>query len=501
MKILRINRIKKSNCRKKAVSTQFIFNLVLFFFVGLQACENKSNDLHQQVWFEDPLGASIATRGPVETSIKTSGKYFSRDSLPFFWMGDTGWLLLVKLKREQVLDYFTKRANQGYNVIQVMVLHDLKKAKNAYGKPALKDKNVALPELSEGYQFEDTAQHDYWDHLEWVIDVAAEKGLYLALVPIWGTNVKNGWVSIPQAEAYARFLAGRFGQKKNIIWLNGGDIRGSEKKEVWEVLGKTLEELAPLQIKTFHPRGRTTSSEWFSGTNWMQFHMSQSGHRRYDQDTAMADLRFGEDNWKYIQLDHQREPLKPSLDGEPSYEGIPQGLHDTTQPYWDAAAVRRYAWWSVLEGAAGFTYGHNAVMQFYQTGDSTPAYGARVYWQEALDAPGALHMRVMRSILQSIPFSTMKAGSESIKNQEKEYGRIAVLSGENDVLLYNTLGRGFQMELPKNMQEQTIFFQRIHPCSGEVVERGRIAANQLISFEAISPHAEGKDWIIWLKKE
>jgi len=500
MIILRTRRIMKDNRMKKSRFTLFILHLTLFFVVGLQACRNESNDLHQQVWFEDPLNASLGSSEPVETALNTSGRYFSRDSLPFFWMGDTGWLLLVKLKREQVLDYFSQRANQGYNVIQVMVLHDLKKANNAYGKPALKDRNVALPESKEGYQFEDTAQHDYWDHLEWVIDVAAQKGLYLALVPIWGTNVKNGWVNTTQAEAYARFLAIRFGEKKNIIWLNGGDIRGSEKKEVWEVLGKTLQELAPHQIKTFHPRGRTTSSEWFAGADWMQFHMSQSGHRRYNQDTALADLRFGEDNWKYIQLDHQREALKPSLDGEPSYEGIPQGLHDTTQPYWDAAAVRRYAWWSVLEGAAGFTYGHNAVMQFYQPGDSTPAYGARIYWKEALDAPGALHMRVLKSIFQRVPFSEMKAGSTLIKDQEKEYGRIAVLSGENEVLLYNTSGRGFQLDLPKSMQEQTIFFQRIHPCSGEVVERGRIPAQKQIQFNSFSPHQEGKDWIIWLKK-
>ena len=29
----------------------------------------------------------------------------------------------------------------------------------------------------------------------------------MALVPVWGSNVKDGKVSIKQAEAYAKFLA------------------------------------------------------------------------------------------------------------------------------------------------------------------------------------------------------------------------------------------------------------------------------------------------------
>lgn len=39
---------------------------------------------------------------------------------------------------------------------------------------------------------------------------------------------------------------------------------------------------------------------------------------------------------------------KPTLDAEPSYEWILQGLHDNTQPYWKAKQVRRYAYWSVF---------------------------------------------------------------------------------------------------------------------------------------------------------
>lgn len=57
------------------------------------------------------------------------------------------------------------------------------------------------------------------------------------------------------------------------------------------------------------------------------------------------------------------KPTKPVIDGEPSYENIPQGLHDPKEVLWKACDVRRYAYWSVFAGAFGHTYGNNSIMQ------------------------------------------------------------------------------------------------------------------------------------------
>ena len=38
--------------------------------------------------------------------------------------------------------------------------------------------------------------------------------------------------------------------------------------------------------------------------------------------------RFGPDNYKFVMIDYYKKPVKPTLDGEPSYEEIPYGLHD-----------------------------------------------------------------------------------------------------------------------------------------------------------------------------
>ena len=107
------------------------------------------------------------------------------------------------------------------------------------------------------------------------------------------------------------YLAGRYQNRPNIIWLVGGDVRGSVSLETFRAEGRTLKRLMPEKLVGYHPFGRTSSSLWFHEEEWLDFNMFQSGHRRYDQaslgawdDNAEKEGFFGEDNWKYVDRDH-----------------------------------------------------------------------------------------------------------------------------------------------------------------------------------------------------
>ncbi len=306
-------------------------------------------------------------------AVSANGRFLTSNGKPFFWLGDTGWMMLEKLNRTETEKYLEDRRLKGFNVIQVMLLHALSST-TVDGDSALINKNVAFPKILQGERSDGTTKGGYWENLDFVIDLAARKGLYMALVPIWGSNVRAGQVTSKQSEVYAGFLAQRYKSKTNIIWMNGGDVRGDDSIKIWNTIGKTLKKLDPNHLITFHPFGRTRSSEWFHNESWLDFNMCQSGHRDYRQDTASAGHRYGEDNWRYILDDYNKTPVKPTLDGEPSYEGIPHGLHDTLQAKWTDNDIRRYAYWSVFAGACGFTYGNNSVMQMYKKSDKAGAY-------------------------------------------------------------------------------------------------------------------------------
>ncbi len=414
---------------------------------------------------------------------------------PFFWLGDTGWLLFTKLTREQVETYFDDRTNKGYNVIQAMVLHTLEPC-NVYGDSAISGKDVSKPITTEGDSFEVASQYDYWDHVDYVVDLAAQKGLYMALVPVWGSNVKSGKVSQKQAESYGHWLAERYSNRAHIIWLNGGDIPGSDSIAVWNALGKALNEGAPDHLITFHPRGRTTSSTWFHNEPWLDFNMFQSGHRRYDQDDT--EWCFGEDNWRYVEHDLAMEPIKPTIDGEPSYEGIPHGLHDPLQPLWTDSDLRRYAYWSVFAGGFGFTYGHSAIMQFYTDTTIIGAYFNRKLWDVALNDPGAGQMQHLKNLILSLPFFERIPDQTLIaSNQGEKYDRIIATRGETYALLYTYNGREFTVNMGK-IAGETVQATWFDPRTGQEQTIGDFPNIGVQSFDPPGEITNGNDWVLIL---
>jgi hypothetical protein len=434
--------------------------------------------------------------------VSANGRFFqTADGKPFFWLGDTGWLLFVKCNREEAIQYLDIRQQQGFNVIQVMVLHDLSNTKNVYGDSALINLDVSRPKLTPGNDPTDATAYDYWDHVDFIIDEAAKRGIYMALVPTWGSNVKSGRVKPPQAIVYAKFLADRYKNKTNIIWLNGGDVKGTDILETWKALGSTLKKNDPKHLMTFHPRGRYSSSDWFQQESWLDFNMFQSGHKDYSQDTSRNEKNyFGEDNWKYINADYKLKPAKPTLDGEPSYENIPHGLHDSLQPRWTAADLRRYAYWSVFAGAAGFTYGENAVMQFNTKGNSGANFGVTNNWKEAVHSPGAEQMHNLDWLMlsQKSYFDRVPAQELIVDNTKDKYDYILATKGKKFAMAYTYTGRNFKVDMSK-LAFKVTRASWYNPSKGEGTSFEISSEKAIREFNPPGEPADGNDWVLILE--
>mgnify|MGYP001322677332 CR=1 FL=1 len=256
-------------------------------------------------------------RNPLRVS--ENRKYLMEGEEPFFWLGDTAWLMLQKLDEESMYTYLRNRKEKGYNVIQTVLVHTLPGVSESGCSLAPGIKNVTEPA--------------YWEFVEKALDMAKEMGLYLGLLPAWGSLVKDGVLNEENIGRYAEFLGSRFEKYPNIIWILGGDVRRDAGAAVFREEAEILKKHNPERLVTYHPFGRTSSSLWFHEEKWLDFNMYQSGHRRYDQaslgewdDNAGKETFFGEDSWKYVERDHGYDTMKPTLDGEPSYEGIPKLL-------------------------------------------------------------------------------------------------------------------------------------------------------------------------------
>lgn len=439
------------------------------------------------------------TKTLAKLEVASNKHYFqTEDGKPFFWLGDTGWLTFGKLSREEVNQYFENRKEKGYNVVQVMVLHSLT-VKNVYDDMALVNEDVSKPLTTPGNDFKNPEEYDYWDHVDYTLEVAEKNGIYLAMVPVWGTNVAKGdKVSKEQAEKYAKFLADRYKGRTNVIWLNGGDTHGEEFMDIWNAIGSTLKTNNPDQLVTFHPFGRTDSSENYHNASWLDFNMFQSGHRTYAQDTTKG--AFKEDNYKYVSRDWDLKPTKPTLDGEPSYEGIPHGLHDTLQPKWKDHDLRRYAYWSVFAGGAGFTYGNNAVMQMYHKGEKKGAYGNKEIWSDALNAPGAGQMQYLKDLVLKNNYFDRVPDESIVANQGEKYDYLAATRGTDYALIYTYNGRIMSLNMGK-IKGDKVDASWFNPKNGEEKSLGEFKNEGVLEFNPPGEQADGNDWVLVLKSK
>jgi len=273
-------------------------------------------------------------------------------------------------------------------------------------------------------------------------------------------------------------------------------VRGSDSTEIWRAMGRQLKLHDPAHLVTFHPFGRTQSSDWFHDEPWLDFNMFQSGHRRYDQDDT--ERAYGEDNWRYALHDRALSPVKPTLDGEPSYEDIPQGLHDTTQSRWKDHDLRRYAYWSVFAGSAGFTYGHNSVMQFFDPAGPEPAYGARTPWKEALLATGAVQMQHMKDLMLSRPLLQSVPDPELVREgQGQGYNYLAAIRSTGHAFIYTYTGRDIPVRMGL-IDGKTVQAAWYDPRKGTYSHVGTFDNTGSQTFDPPGEPAHGNDWVLVL---
>jgi hypothetical protein len=424
-------------------------------------------------------------------TVSDNGRYLCyEDGTPFFWLGDTGWLLGINLNREEAEHYMNTRRDQGFNVVQMMLMWSYPVV-NTYGQYFNTDfEDFEAIDQSLGY--------GYWDHIDYIVDLATRKGLYIAMLPTWGLVVNRGLFNKEKAYNYAKFLALRYKDKPNIIWVNGGDVDAGLKPEIWHTLGETLKKYDPNHLMTFHPRGSRTSVTWFHDAPWLDFHMFQSGHRRYGQNMSRDAEYSGnyqeEDGWRFVEEAQNLEPLKPILDGEPSYEGIPQGLRSASEPRWGDSDARRYAYWSVFAGSCGHTYGNNAVMLMHKPGYRELYHNNR-NWFDAIYDPGAQQMKYLKELIMRFPFFDRIPDQSVIAGTNGErYDRSVATRGKDYMLIYTYNGNDLKIDMTKiSGKDKKVWWMK--PSSGEYTYLGNYQ-NGIQTFFPPGRYRQGNDWVL-----
>ncbi len=431
---------------------------------------------------------------------------------PFCWIGDTAWELFHRLDREEAIAYLDDRADKGFTVVQAVVLAELDglRTPNAYGDRPFFDLDPTRPNPA------------YFAHVDFIIAAAAKRGLVVGLLPTWGDKLPSSspgagpLVFTPEnAATYGSFLGQRYADQP-VVWILGGDRDPDvgNASAIWSAMAEAIKAATGgRQLMTYHPRGWSTSARFFADAPWLDFHMFQSGH-----ETGVVPID------RLIAESANARPRKPVVNGEPAYEGIavrfwehidfsrpgrdrvPPGVLRTdgtigqTEHFSDgfvtAGDVRRQAYLTFLLGAAGYTYGNNAIWQMFER-DGPVTLPTLTDWRNALGDHGAHAMRHVRTFAERWPLTQVRPAPEVLREKPPPrdgYPVIAATNTERTCLIVQ-LPHGGTVTLDLTALSGTAAEANwFDPRNGTRAENGPVEMSEAAVFTAPSPTRE--DWLL-----
>ncbi len=373
--------------------------------------------------------ATVARGEPRAPGFTTTERGLLREGKPFFWLGDTGWLLM-RLSPDDVEYYLDDRSAKHFTVIQMMAI----RTDHRQDEPTQGDLVANYAGKTPFTNLDPvTLNEAYWRHVDFILDAAEKRGLTVVMATLWGRDADSLFPDpLKNNERYGKLLGTRYRERDNLIWLVTGEyekIRDDwrrdspitdEQRALLRAIAHGLEAgHGGRHLMTIH--SIFTSSRDFHNDSWLDFNMQQTwGH-------ANADVTR-------IESDYAKSPVKPVLNGEPGYENRSEA------PTSSAWKCRYEGYWSVFSGAFGFTYGADRVWQFH------------LEWRDALQYEGAGDMQHLRFLMalrppERVPDpSLIVAGRGDLREGPTCCAATRAADGSY-ALIYSTMGQPFTVDL------------------------------------------------------
>lgn len=288
--------------------------------------------------------------------VSPNRRYFvDPQGLPVLWLGTTQWQLFREYTVDEARLIIGKSKATGFDFLQVMLLGVGDGTQpNVHGDKPCHDDDPARPNEA------------YFDNVDAVMEIARQHDAAISMT-IYHQRYRER-IPLAQARPWARWLARRYGRFPNLVWSMTPKATEEFIPILRELAAGIAEGDAGHHLITFKPDPSPFTSSFIHDEAWLDFNCMQT--------------------WRDVQLiypmvtdDYHRTPAKPVVMAEGAYEaGSEYGFEVT--PLW----VRRQAWYSYLAGAC-HTYGHNDSWRVLPT------------WRQALDAPGAAQLGILKRIL------------------------------------------------------------------------------------------------------
>ncbi len=326
--------------------------------------------------------------------VSANARYLvDQNNKPFRIQGDSAQSLIVNLTAAEAESYLSDRQAKGFNTVNINLLE------HKFGVNAPADRNGNAPFATPG-DFS-TPNEAYFAFADSIIDLAASKGMLVSLAAMY-LGYKGGdegwWAALtspPNTQEvcykFGLYIGNRYKNRKNILWVIGGDYLPPAGSEGETRLHKFMEGVKAANARElwagdWNAPGISTDERAFASS--MDLNAVYTSGSAAHSGTTYVEARTA----------YNDSPPRPAYLKETGYE------NEKWVPG-DPASVREHEYWAILGGAtAGGFFGHRDIWEFAtENWWSGYAFGHGP-WQKALDSPGSLDMMHLGQLLDSLPW-------------------------------------------------------------------------------------------------
>jgi Protein of unknown function (DUF4038)/Putative collagen-binding domain of a collagenase len=320
------------------------------------------------------LSPRIAATPSFPIKVSPNGRYLvDRNNRPFRIQGDAAWSLIANLNYVEADKYLSNRKAKGFNTVLVeLIEHKYAqggKGSSFTGVPTNRNGDLPFRGREGGGAYDgtwgtadfSTPNEAYFAFADSIIDLAAQKGMLVNLAPMFlGFNGRDaGWwgelTNRVNTQAvsfnFGLYIGNRYKDRKNIIWIIGGDYfppSGSEGEARLLKFMQGIKAVGTTQLWSGDWSASCLSTDEAVFAPLMDLNAVYTygvlGHPGVTYDEARAAYTYS--------------PPRPAYIKETGYE-------DEAWFPGDPASVRMYAYYAILGGAtAGGFFGNRDVWKF-----------------------------------------------------------------------------------------------------------------------------------------
>jgi hypothetical protein len=335
-------------------------------------------------------GSTLWRHGPL--GVSANGRTFEHaDGTPFFWLGDTMWGgLSDRLTLDAFREFIDDRLAKGFTVLQAVAGFVPEYEEDA-GDPGYC--NEGGPVWEDGFARVNPA---YFDAADRRIEMLLDAGILPAIVGAWG-----GWIhriGVERMKQHWRYIVARYAAYP-VVWISGGEVydppEDHGRAEMFAPHSGWTEVTAYFRSIDAHRRLVTIHEipppydSAIRDESLLDFDMFQSGHSGWPSlqaGIAQITSHYG-----------RTSVTRPLVQGEIGYEQIGE-TH--------LADFQRAAFWTtMLNGAAGFTYGAVATWQAYTPDKALHRYKyGWLHSDEGMRLPGSTQIGYGADLLRRYPW-------------------------------------------------------------------------------------------------